>query len=209
MGLSLPLVEFYALGLVAAWLSLAASVALVVAGAPVVELVDAVAAVVVPVWVATVSPLRQSGLGLFPMASALPQVSKVVCRLLMGLYHPVLGLAFAQERCLVLGLVPSSAAFGLDHPSVESRSVHSTQLPFCFFFPLLGLPRLGVFLGFWGLHLLCLLGFLPGWRPHGSTFSPHQVRVLGASLVVPLGLRAYLDPPAALKIRQGRLCVSG
>ena len=45
MGLSLPLVEFYTLGLAVAWLSLAASVALVVAGAPVVELVDAVAAV--------------------------------------------------------------------------------------------------------------------------------------------------------------------
>ena len=75
MGLSLPLVEFYALGLAAAWLSLAASVALVVAGALGVELVDAVAA---PVRVAAVSPLRQSGLGLFPMASVLPRVSKVV-----------------------------------------------------------------------------------------------------------------------------------
>ena len=43
MGLSLPLVEFYALGLAAVWLSLVVSVALVVAGAPVVELVDVVA----------------------------------------------------------------------------------------------------------------------------------------------------------------------
>ena len=121
-----------------------------------------VVAVAAPVRVATVSPLRQSGLGLFPMASALPQVSKVVCRLLRGLYHPVLGLALAQERCLVLGLAPPSAAFGPDHP---------TQLPFCFSSPSWASSAWGLS---WvsGLHLLCLLGFLPGWRPHGSTFSP-------------------------------------
>ena len=81
--------------------------ALVVAGAPVVELVDAVASAVARV--ATVSPLCQSGLGLFPMASAFPQVSKVVFRLLRGLYHPVLGVALAQECCLVLGFAPPSA----------------------------------------------------------------------------------------------------
>ena len=67
----------------------------VVAGAPVVGLVDVVAAVVVPFRAATVSPLRQSGLGLFPMASALSQVLWVVPRLLRGLHHPVLGLALA------------------------------------------------------------------------------------------------------------------
>ena len=92
MGLSLPPVEFYALGLVAAWLSLAVLVALAVSGAPVVELVDVVAAVV---QVAMVSPLRQSGLGLFPMASVLPRISKVVYCLLRDLYHPVLGMALA------------------------------------------------------------------------------------------------------------------
>ena len=71
MGLSLPLVEFYTLGLAAAWPSLAASVALVVAGALVVELVDVVAVVAAPVRVAAVSLLHQPGLDLFPMASVL------------------------------------------------------------------------------------------------------------------------------------------
>ena len=102
-----PLVEFYALELAAVWLPLAASVALVVAGALVVELVGVVAAVVALVQVATVSPLRQPGLDLFPKASVLPQVSMVVFRLLRSLYHPVLGLAL----------------------------VHSTQLPFNFSSP--------------------------------------------------------------------------
>ena len=76
MGLSLPLVESYALELVVAWLSLVASVALVVAGAPVVELVDVVAVVAALVQVATVSPLHQPDLDPFPMASVLPQVSR-------------------------------------------------------------------------------------------------------------------------------------
>ena len=65
--------------------------ALVVAGAPVVELVGTVAVVAALVRVAMVSPLHQPGLDLFPMASVLPQVSRVVYRLLRGLYHPVLG----------------------------------------------------------------------------------------------------------------------
>ena len=125
MDLSLPLVEFYALGLAVVWLSLAASMALVVAGALVVELVDVVAAVVAPVRVAMVSPLRQSGLGLFPMASVLPQVSKVVYHLLGGLYHPVLGVALAQECRLVVDFAPPSAVFGLDHLSVESFCLSS------------------------------------------------------------------------------------
>ena len=153
MGLSLPLVESYALGLVAVWLSSVVSVALVVAVAPVVELVDTVAVVVVPVRVAMVSPLHQPDLDPFPMASVLPQVSRVVYRLLRGLYHLVLGLALAQEHCLVFGLAPPSvelhpsslsaesrlappaAEFGLDHPSAESRSDHLTRLPFCFSSP--------------------------------------------------------------------------
>ena len=118
-----------------------------------VELVDAVAAVAALVRVATVSPLHQPDLDLFPMVSVLPQVSRVVYRFLRGLYHPVLGLALAQECCLVLGLAPPSAElhpgsslaesrlapqaaeFGLDHPSVESHSVHSTRLPFHFSSP--------------------------------------------------------------------------
>ena len=95
MGLSLPLVEFYALGLAAAWPSSAASMALVVAGAPVVELVDAVAAVAVLVRVAGVSLLHQPGPDLFLMASVLSQVLWVVLRLPRGLYHPVLGVALA------------------------------------------------------------------------------------------------------------------
>ena len=109
----LPLVESYALGLVAAWLSSAASMALVVAGLPVVELVDVVEAMAVPVRVAMVSPLHQLDLDLFPMVSVLPQVSKVVYCLLRGWYHPVLGLASAQECHLV----------------------HLTRLSFCFSSP--------------------------------------------------------------------------
>ena len=166
MGLSLPLVEFYALELVAVWLSLAALVALVVAGALVVELVDAVAA---PVRVATVSPLCQSGLNPSPMVSALPQVSRVVCCLLRGLHHPVLGLAL----------------------------VHSTQLPFFFSFPFLGFLGLGSFLGFGVFTCFAFLGFFLVAAPWIHLL-PYQVWVLGASLVVPLGLRACLDPPPVL-----------
>ena len=118
------------------------------AGALVVELVEAVAVVAVPVRVAMVSPLHQSGLGLFPMVSALPRVSKVMFCLLRGLFHLVLGVALAPECCLVLGfappsvelhlsspsaesgLAPPAAESGLDLPSVEARPVHLTQLPF-------------------------------------------------------------------------------
>ena len=116
--------------------------ALVVSGAPVVELVDTVAAVAAAVQVATVSPLCQCGLGLSPMALALPQVSKVTFNLLRGLYHPALGLSSARKCCLVLDLAllsmelplgspsvesrlaPPAVEFGLDHPSVVSHSVH-------------------------------------------------------------------------------------
>ena len=66
--------------------------ALIVAGALVVELVDAVAA---PVWVAAVSLLHQPGLDLFPMVSVLSQVLWVVLCLPRGLYHLVLGVALA------------------------------------------------------------------------------------------------------------------
>ena len=80
VGLALPLVESYALGLVAALgLSLAALVALVVAVVDAV--VVAAVAVAVLVWVATVSHLHQPDLDPFPMASVLPQVSRVVYRL--------------------------------------------------------------------------------------------------------------------------------
>ena len=161
-----------------------------------------------PVWVAMVSPLRQSGLDLFPMASVLPQVSRVVFRLLRGLYHLVLELALAQECCLVLGLAPPSAELHPGSPSVESRLAPPTQLSFCFSSP--SWASLA-----WGLSwVLGSSPALPSWVSSRVVapwihLLPHQVRVLGASLVMPLGLRAYLDPPAVLKIRQGRLCVSG
>ena len=188
-----PVVELVgtvvAVALVVAWapvvelVGAVVAVALVVAEALMVELVGMVAAVAVPVWVAAVSPPPQPGLDPFPMASVLSQVSRVVFRLLRGLYQPALGLALAQECCLVLDLAPLStelppgsplaesclappaAEFGLDHPSVASHSVHPARLPFCFSSPSWASVV-------WGLHLLCLLGFLPGWRPHGSTFSP-------------------------------------
>ena len=125
------------------WLSLAVSVALVVAGAPVVELVSpvatvvvpvalvvagalvvelvvTVAAVAVPVRVAVVSPPPQPGLDPFPMASVVSQVSRVVFCLLRGLYHPALGLALAQEHCLALDLAPLSMELPPGSPSVES-----------------------------------------------------------------------------------------
>ena len=128
MGLSLPLVESYALGLVvvlglpvlaAVWLSSALSVALVVAVALVMELVDTVVAVAAPVRMAMVLPLHQPDLDPVPMVSVLPRVSRVVYRLLRGLYHPVLGLALVQEHCLVLGLAPPSAELHPGSPLAE------------------------------------------------------------------------------------------
>ena len=103
------------------WLSSAALVSLVVAGAPVVELVGAVVAVAALVQVAAVSPLPQPGLDPFPMASVLSQVSRVVFRLLRDLYLPGLGLVLAQEHCLVLDLVPLSAELHPGSPSAEFR----------------------------------------------------------------------------------------
>ena len=222
MGLFLPLVESYALVLAAVWLSSAASVALVVAVAPVVESVDMVAALV---QVATVLPLHQPGLDLFPMASVLPQVSRVVFCLLKGLYHPVLGVALTQECCLVLGLAPASVElhpgspsvesrlappaveFGLDHPSVEARSAHPAWLPFCFSSPSWASSV-------WDLSwVLGPSPALPSWVSSQVAapwihLLPHQVRMLGASLVMLLGQQACSDPPPALKIHWGRLCIS-
>ena len=195
--------------------------ALVVAGAPVVELVGTVAAVAVPVrvavlvWVAVVSPLPQPGPDSFPVVSVLSPVSRVVFRLPRGLYHPVLGLALAQERCLVLDLAPLSAElppgsplaesrlaspaveFGLDHLSVASRSVHPTRLPSCFS------SSSWVSLA-WGLSwVLGSSPALPSWVSSrvAAPWIHHlsrQVLVLGASLVMPLGLPVCLDPPPAL-----------
>ena len=180
----------------------------------------------VPVRMAVVSPLPQPGLDPFPMALVLSQVSRVVFHLLRGLYHPVLGLALAQEHCLVLDLAPLSvelhpgspsaesclappaAEFGLDHPSVESCLVHSTQLPFYFSFP--SWASLA-----WGLSWVMVSSpALPSWVSSQAAVPwihllPHQVRVLGTSLVMPLGRPACSDPPPALKICRGRLCVSG
>ena len=179
-----------------------------------------------PVWVATVLPLHQPDLDPFPMASVFPQVSRVVYCLLRGLYHPVLGLALAQEHCLVLGLAPPSAElhpgspsveshlappaaeFGLDHPSVESHLVHPTRLPFCFSSS--SWASLA-----WGLSwVLGSSPALPSWVSSRVAapwihLLPHQVWVLGASLIMPLGRQACPDPPPALKIRRGRLCISG
>ena len=55
--------------------------ALVVAGALVVELAGAVAVAAVLAWVAVVSPLLQPGLDSFPVALVLSLVSRVVFRL--------------------------------------------------------------------------------------------------------------------------------
>ena len=136
----------------------------------------------VPVRVAAVSPLHQPDLDPFPMALVPSQVSRVVYHLLRGLYHPVLGLALAPERCLVLGLPPPSAElhpgspsaesrlappaaeFGLDHPSVESCLVQLTRPPFCFFSPA-GFFGLGSFLGFGVFTCFAFLGFFLGGGP--------------------------------------------
>ena len=81
------------------------------------------------------------------------------------------------------------------------RFAQFTQLGCLFaFLPLLGLLWLGVFLGFWGLRRLCLLGFLPGWRYHGFT-SPPSGPGAGHFLGHALGLPACLDPPPALSPR--------
>ena len=118
-----------------------------------------------------------------------PPVSRVVFHFPRGLYPPVLGLALAQERCLVLDLAPLSVELPPGSPLAESHLAPQlwslawitrlrhlarfTQLSCLLaFLRLLGLLWLGVFLGFWGLRRLCLLWFLPGWRPHGFTPSP-------------------------------------
>ena len=185
MDLSLPLAEFYTRGLAVAWLSLAASVALVVAGAPVVELVDAVAVVV---RVAMVSPLRQFGLGLFPTASVLPRVSKVVYRLPRGLCYPVLGLALAQECRLVVGFALQTVGLHPGSPSAESRLArpaagsgldHASVESFC-----LSSPSWAYLV--WGLSwVLGSSPALPSWVSSRVAapwihLLPHQVRVLGA-----------------------------
>ena len=160
------------------------------------------------------------------MASVLPQVPRVVFRLLKGLYHPVLGVALAQECCLVLDLAPPSvglhpgiplaesrlapqaAEFGLDHPSVEARSAHPTWLPFC-----LSSPSWASLA--WDLSwVLGPSSALPSWVSSRVAapwihLLPHQVWVLGTSLVMPLGQQACSDPPPALKIHRGRLCIPG
>ena len=122
-----------------------------------------------------------------------------VC-LLMGLYRPVLGVALAKECCLLLGFAPPSAEFGLDHPSVESRLVHLTQLPFCFSsFSWASWAFLA-----WGLSwVLGSSSALPSWVSSRVAaiwihLLPHQVLALGSSLSVPLGLKVCLDPPPAL-----------
>ena len=109
-----------------------------------VGLVDAV----VVVWVATVSPSHQPGLGLFPTGSAPPRVSKVMFRPPRGLYLPALGLSLAWECCLALDLGPppggppvesllalSAVEFDLDYSFMASHSVHLAWPSFCFSSP--------------------------------------------------------------------------
>ena len=226
VGLSLPLVESYALGLAAVWLSSAASVALVVAVAPVVDLVDAMTMVAAPVRVATVSPLHQLDLDPFPMALVLPQVSRVVSHLLRGLYHSVLGLALAQERCLVLGLAPPSAElhpgspsaesylappaaeFGLDHPSVESCLVHLTWLPFCFSSPSWASLAWGFFLGFGVFTFFAFLGFFPGGGPMDPP-SPPSGPSAGCCFDHAPRLSNLSRSSSGVEDSSGRLCISG
>ena len=166
------------------------------------------------------------GTGSLGPGGSVALLSSVVYRLLRGLYHPVLGLALAQECCLVLGLAPPSAElhlgspsaesrmappareFGLDHPSVESCLAHPTRLPFCFSSPSWASLAWGLF---W---VLGSSPALPSWVSSQVAapwihLLPHQVRVLRASLIVPPCRQACPDPPPALKIHRGRLCVSG
>ena len=128
-------------------------------------MVGVVAAVAALVRVAAVSPLPQPGLDPFPMASVLSQVSRVVFRLLRGLYHPVLGLALAQECCLVLDLAPLSAELHPGSPSAESRLAPPTRLPLCFSSPFLGFFDLGFFLGFGVFTCFAFFGFFSGGGP--------------------------------------------
>ena len=94
-------------------------------------------------------------------------------------------------------LAPPDVEFGLDHPSVASHSVHPTWLPSCF-----SLPSWASLA--WGLSwVLGSLPALPSWFSSWVAAPwihplPRQVLVLGASLVMPLGLPVCLDPPPAL-----------
>ena len=157
---------FYTLGLAAAWLS-PALVALAVSEALGVELLDAAAAVAAAVRAAMVLTPRQPDLGPSPMVLAPPRVSKVTSRLLRGLYPLALGLSLVWDRCLALD--PES------YQRIFPLVTHQWSLFWLWVLfalpPLLGLPWFGVFLRFWGLPRLCLLGFLPGWRSHGFTLS--------------------------------------
>ena len=92
-------------------------VALAVSEAPVVELVDAAAAV----QMAMVSTPRQPGLGPSPMVLAPPRVLKVTFRLLRGLYPPALGLSLVREHCLVLDPALPSMGLPPGDPPVGSR----------------------------------------------------------------------------------------
>ena len=115
--------------------------------APVVELVDVVAAV----QVAMVSTPRQPGLGPSPMVLAPPRVLKVTFRPTRGLHPPALGLFSVWERCLALDPVPLSTGlpsggppveshlalpaveFGLNRSSVASHSARPARVSFCSF----------------------------------------------------------------------------
>ena len=117
--LSLPLSKIYALGLAAAWFS-PALVALAVSEALAVELVDAAAAVVAAVRAAMVLTPCQPDLGPSPMVLAPPRVSKVMSRLLRGLYPPALGLSLVWDHCLALDPALLSTDLPPGGPPVES-----------------------------------------------------------------------------------------
>ena len=178
---------------------------------PVVAVVGAVAAVAALVRVAVVSPLPQPGPDPSPVASVLSPVSRMVFHLPRGLYPPVLGLALAQECCLVLDLAslsvelppgsplaeshlaPPAVEFGLDHPSMQCLARFTQLGCLLAFLHLLGLLWLWVFLGLSGSSPA-----LPSWVSSWVAAPwihplPHQVLVLGASLVVPLVLPVCLD----------------
>ena len=198
--LSLPLSEIHALESAAAWPSPVLA-ALAVSETPAVELVDAAA-----VRAAMVLTPRQPDLGPSPMVLAPPRGLKGGVSPSKGSVSPGL------EAVLGTGSLPDAGSC----PSINGSSPWRPTSGVSFgcgvsllFPPLLGLLWLGVFLWFWCLPRLCLLGFLPGRRSHGFTLSPHQALVLSVFFVVVQGLPVRPGLLPAWYPRQGRLCASG
>ena len=162
MDLSLPLVEFYTLGLAAAWLSLVASVALVVAGAPVVGLggggggtgPDGNSIALMSIWPGSVPNGIGSPSGL---KGGVPPSRGSVSPGLGGGVGPVVspGGGFCSP---IGGVSPGSPSCGV----WPGSHICEVFLPF---FSFLGFFGLGSFFGFGVFTCFAFSGFFPGGGP--------------------------------------------